>query len=536
MFFMKIITGFSGRKIGRVLSITALVLLIIALNSNGAIEKKRIAILPLEVYSSSDISALKKSISSMLATRLMEKGPFDVVDPRRVEADVKLPEAGWDERSARESGKNFDADLVIWGSITRLGNAISVDLYVCSTKSEEKWAFSEQAKGDEEVLDIIASISTKIITAITGKKEPLEPSPKKAEHPFVKSEKKETSFRKAQEPFEGQIPSSFPLERNTYFLCIADMDGDRRDEIVLAEEKGVSVYTPSGRRLIPVYTYLLPDKELKPIALTCSDENKNGFPEIYLTAGKEVIYMDRKDTIVYSYILEIREGKLVLVAKDLPFFIRALNGENGKALLLGQEKGDWDPYYGNIFSLKWLDGRLRRENLPQLKNMARLYGFLLHPDEADVVILIDEEGSVAAYELSTEKMIYRFEGNLGKFDRLTFQQKLKEERFVYGFHTKQTSYPVYVQRRMIYKKEYSDQFFTIDAKRKRVTLLGASGEDAIVGLQFKDGRIIETYRSKTTPRYILDFAFGDIAGKGKEAIWALTRDDEGRYFLELIAD
>ncbi len=517
-----------------------LMLIILAfLRGQALAEKKKIAILPFETYSSEDITQLKKGIFSMLRTRLIEKGGFDVLEGGKVEEVVGASgKLEWDEKVAREVGKRLGADFVIWGSITRFGRAISIDINLSSTGTEEiKRAFSEQARGEEGALDIVSSLAERIVSSIAGKEPPpFQSRSQPSAQPFTKAEKKESSFRKVIEPFEGEISTSYPLERNAYFLCMVDIDGDRREEIILAEEKGVSVYTPSGRRLIPTYTYPFPDKELKPIALTCADENGNGLPEIYLSAGKEVVYMDRKDTLVYSYILEIREGKLYLAAKDLPFYIRAMDGENGKALLIGQEKGDWEPYQGNIFTLKWMDGRLKREKLPSLKNMARLYGFLLHPDENDLVILMDEEGTVAVFELSTERMISRYEGNLGKYDRLTYQQKLREEKFIYGFHTKQTSYPVYVQRRMIYKKEYSDQFFTIDAKRKKVTLLGASGEDSIVGFQFRDGRITETYRSKTVPRYILDFAFGDLTGKGKEALWALTRDDDGRYFLELIAD
>ncbi len=522
------------RKIGSAI----LIILILAFLGGEAFAEKKIAILPFETYSSEDITQLKKGIYSMLRTRLMEKGGFDLLEGSKVEEVVGASgKLEWDEKVAREVGRKLGVDFVIWGSITRFGRAISIDLNLSSTGGEIKKAFSEQARGEEAAVDIISSLAERIVSSISGKEPPtLQSRSQPKTQPFTKAEKKDSSFRKVIEPYEGELSSSYPLERNAYLLCMADLDGDRRDEIVMAEEKGVSVYTPSGRRLIPIYSYPFPDKDLRPIALTCADENGNGLAEIYLSAGKEVVYMDRKDTLVYSYILEIREGKLYLAAKDLPFYVRAMNGENGKSLLIGQEKGDWEPYQGNIFTLKWMDGRLKREKLPSLKNMARLYGFLLHPDENDLVILIDEEGTVAVFELSTERMISRYEGNLGRYDRLTYQQKLREEKFIYGFHTKQTSYPVYVQRRMIYKKEYSDQFFTIDAKRKKVTLLGASGEDSIVGFQFRDGRITQTYRSKTLPRYILDFAFGDLTGKGKEAIWALTRDDDGRYFLELIAD
>ncbi len=54
----------------------------------------------------------------------------------------------------------------------------------------------------------------------------------------------------------------------------------------------------------------------------------------------------------------------------------------------------------------------------------------------------------------------------------------------------------------------------------------------IVGLQWRNEEIIESWKSLKFPRDIVDFAFTE--DKGKAVMVVLTRNRDGKYALELL--
>ena len=59
-----------------------------------------------------------------------------------------------------------------------------------------------------------------------------------------------------------------------------------------------------------------------------------------------------------------------------------------------------------------------------------------------------------------------------------------------------------------------------------------SNNDRVVGVQWKNSSIVETWASPPLPRDIIDFGF--TRQKGRDVMVILTRNNEGKYALEIV--
>ncbi len=110
-------------KIARHICWTFLLLSLFPLVPAHAQKLKKISILPFEVYSKEDSAAIKESLYRKLSEEL-KKGKLIQFVP----ADSFLKDkTKIDERRAISAGKSLRADFVVMGSLTQLGETLSVD-------------------------------------------------------------------------------------------------------------------------------------------------------------------------------------------------------------------------------------------------------------------------------------------------------------------------------------------------------------------------------------------------------------------------
>lgn len=104
--------------------------LVLAVISRGAFaaDLTRIVVLPFEIFSQSDYQTLEKQITTSFSIELLKSGHVQVL---RKENFAELIEGKTiDTELARYVGEKTHADFVIKGSLTRLGDLISVDITV----------------------------------------------------------------------------------------------------------------------------------------------------------------------------------------------------------------------------------------------------------------------------------------------------------------------------------------------------------------------------------------------------------------------
>jgi TolB-like protein len=153
-----------------VIILAAALLALIPLGS-AAQHPLRVAVLPFTVHSDEDLSYLRNGIWDIISTRIIVEGEVETVDKPLVERF--LPDLGGDEitdQGARWLGNRVGADYVVYGSITKVGEYISLDAKVVHVPGTRATASAfTQHKGMDEVMAKVSTFAQDISNRIVGR-------------------------------------------------------------------------------------------------------------------------------------------------------------------------------------------------------------------------------------------------------------------------------------------------------------------------------------------------------------------------------
>jgi len=97
----------------------------------AASDTVHVLVLPFEIHASQNLAYLEEDIPKVIIEHLQNEGAVSV-DMEKIPARA-IPAPSSDIKSLREMGLNAGADTVIWGSMTRIGNNISLDISMVET-------------------------------------------------------------------------------------------------------------------------------------------------------------------------------------------------------------------------------------------------------------------------------------------------------------------------------------------------------------------------------------------------------------------
>ena len=143
-------------------------LVMAAFSVAGAQQVKKIAILPFAVNSSENINYIRDGIWDMLISRVTVSGKTDVLSKSSV-LEAMGTKKDITQADVLAFGKRLKADFVVWGSITKIGESLSLDgklLDVASSQSPV--TLYEQTRGMNEVIPKIGDFSQRIRSHVTG--------------------------------------------------------------------------------------------------------------------------------------------------------------------------------------------------------------------------------------------------------------------------------------------------------------------------------------------------------------------------------
>ncbi|MBC2710963.1 MAG: outer membrane protein assembly factor BamA [Desulfosarcina sp.] len=131
--------------------------LFFAPHTAAAIETVRVMVLPFEIHASQDLSYLKEDIPKVIQEHLQSEGAVlvEMDEPQQV-VTSKITS---DVETLRQIGLNAGADSVIWGSMTRIGNSISLDTSMVETVGTKPVFSIYEAGTGMESLRIVAKKS-----------------------------------------------------------------------------------------------------------------------------------------------------------------------------------------------------------------------------------------------------------------------------------------------------------------------------------------------------------------------------------------
>ncbi len=160
----------------KIINITVLFLLIAtALSFNfatAAAEPKRIALLPFKINAEKDMSFLQNGIFDMLTSRLSKEGEVEVINRQNAEGAFKAAGSPdpLTESAARSIGGGLNADYTLFGSVTVLGNSISIDAKMVDVAGQKPTAsFFDQSQDLGGIITKVNQIASQINATVFGR-------------------------------------------------------------------------------------------------------------------------------------------------------------------------------------------------------------------------------------------------------------------------------------------------------------------------------------------------------------------------------
>jgi outer membrane protein insertion porin family len=155
-------------------SIVALFSAVFLLLSHGvptavdAAESERIAVLPFKIHMERPMDHLVEGMQVMVIARLAREG-FDLIDPEVLKKTQlsRIPLSDLD--LIREEARGNDIDWVVQGSLTQIGENVSLDFTIVPTATEKR-PFTVFATGDsiDNLAEMIDSVAVRVTSRIRG--------------------------------------------------------------------------------------------------------------------------------------------------------------------------------------------------------------------------------------------------------------------------------------------------------------------------------------------------------------------------------
>jgi TolB-like protein len=509
-------------------------------------EKKMIAVLPFVVNSAENIDYVKQGIWDMLSSRISVTDKIDVVSK-----DVTINALKNESNKAMTLadvygiGKKMDVDYVVWGSITKIGNSLSIDgklMDIAAYKSTVN--IFTHAQGMDDVIPKINDFAQRIDQQISG----IVP-PSQGATALPQAQEKSPQYTRESEIISGMRSSkrgtltSFinpdfinapeAIDRKNFWMSeryptefkgmdIGDVNNDGINEVVIIDSRNISIYQKKDKKLILIQK--IPGKSYDNfLSVDIADINQNG--------TKEIIVTNLPGDTLESFVIEFKDGKFVPIASKLRWFLRVINTAKGP-VLLGQLRGFETPFNTPIHQIIWEDGMYQEGRKMKIPVGLSVFGLTmdsLAANGAERIIAIDEDGYLNIYE-QTDKALAKLQVFGGSNERLWKSEE------IYGggnnaIETGLRSAPdspdksnTYINARILThdsKKDGKKQIIMIKNLSstgqifKNVKLYSSS---EIYELEWDGLGFLENWKTKKINGYIADIQFKDIDNDGENEI------------------
>ena len=347
----------------------------------AADDTTRILLIPFDINAAKELNYLKRGINDMLTSRLEKDQKIIVVTADGDKADLK------------SLSRKANADYVITGSVTIMGDSVSTDSQVVEGSALDMPVLSFNRTGDQQadlikhINELAATIEKRILgrdQAATTAPAAAIPAPSQSSAPVPPASTAQTPPVVGQ-PASASEPSRLPgigaLKGQASGMSAGDVDGDGNDDIVTITTDHLFVHRFIGGRWGKLAEF---DSLGDFIGVDVADVNENGRQEIFVTR------FIRNETRVQSFVLEWDGKTLQRIANHIPWYFRRVDFFRRGQVLVCQRQTQGKRFSTGIYEVKWTGDAYElgeRLALPRNLNVLGMaYGAVRIPGKPEVVI------------------------------------------------------------------------------------------------------------------------------------------------------
>lgn len=369
-------------------------LFIFLLPSVGLAKTSRVLVLPWKVNAAENLEFLRSAMLDMLTTRIAA-AEVEVIGPEALkEAMPAFKPGDVADGTAVNAGRRLKADFVLYGSLTVIGNSVSLDAKLLNVASGAVTPFYSKGEGVDSVIGLVGGLSAEAASAAGGTVTvpagvaPAKAEEKKAAQEPVAPKGEEFIIRPKEEP--GRWKSA--LMDGMYLAFIAaDLNRDGVKEIFLITKKSltIAVIKPEG---LEVVKKIDSGPGVEFVAITSIDSDNDGSPEVYISGVR--------DFRPYTSLLEYGADGYRITRTGIRWLVKAVQTDSG-TVLIGQGFTYEDGFSGGLRVLKKEGGALADKGpyavaLPFMVDIYRFDTFGL-TDKADEIIALDDREYIRIY-------------------------------------------------------------------------------------------------------------------------------------------
>jgi hypothetical protein len=494
--------------------------------------------------SAGDYAYLRDSIQNMLISRLTAKDTIKIVEGVLSSQELNMLKNRKDFATVPPGFK--DIDFMVTGSLfqTTGGLNVQVSLYPLGAEGEMR-NFTIISEDEKNIISDINKLSAEI--AQTGLGYPADALQVSGD---TESRSGNTGFTTAHPEaaykrglYTGTVVGGeyagfttkaagvkrkLSLDGEITGLIVGDADGKGEDEIITLEGSRVAVYRVTGTTINKIAETQL-SRRLRVHAISLADINKDGVPEIFLSATDGIS--------VASFIMQWGGGdSFTTLSENIPYYIRAVEIPGKGMQLCGQGRGrqkiDFVRPGIHIFDLDASMKPQIRETLPLPKSI-NLFDFSYGDLDGDgyfELIAVDQNEKLKVYSPSNELMWVssgKYGGSKTYIGPSQGEATNEQDKRNITVNEDRDRELVYVPGKIFVSdidRDGKDEVVVSASKMSAVgwfNRLRPYKSGVVMGLIWNENELLEIWRTGTYQGYLADFSFElheqPAAAKGVDA-------------------